>query len=178
MFRFLSLRAAGKAHRQDRARQEGRAAEAGEALALADEMLARRPGQKPWLILRCLALIDLGGTAEAREVFAALARDGFAEIGPELAYRFVPDAVSEICAALGDEASGKILYARLAPHAGRLLGWSLTDLCLARLALLGGDEERARIHLRAAEAFAAGAGLRVHEPALHALDETLRSRGT
>jgi|GEM_PF-1628769 len=190
MFRFLALRAAdteygpdrpheagrshglGGAREADRGRDRGRA---GEALALADEMLARRPGQKPWRVLRCLALIDLGRTAEARATFAELSRDGFAEIGPELAYRFVPDAVSEICVALGDEAAGRILYGRLAPHAGRLLGWSLTDLCLARLALLGGDEDRAKVHLRAAEAFAAGAGPRVYEPALRALGERLRS---
>lgn len=50
-----------------------------------------------------------------------------------------------------------------------MLGWSLTDLCLARLALLGGDEDRAEAHLRAAGAFAAKAGLRVHEPAIRAL---------
>ncbi|MFF3443415.1 BTAD domain-containing putative transcriptional regulator [Streptosporangium sp. NPDC002721] len=165
VFRFLSLRAAGRPQETD------------EALGLADEMLARRPGQKPWHILRCLALIDLGRTAEARDVFAGLARDGFAAIDPELAYRFVPDAVSEICAALGDRAAGRVLYARLAPHAGRLLGWSPADLCLARLALLDGDGDRARAHLRAAEAFTAGAGLRVHEPALRALAGTLRPPG-
>ncbi|MFI6452868.1 BTAD domain-containing putative transcriptional regulator [Streptosporangium amethystogenes] len=161
-FRFLSLRAEGAA---------------GEALALSDEMLAHRPGQIPWRILRCLALIDLGRTDAAREAFAELAHDGFAALGPELAYRFVPDAVSEICAALGDGVAGKILYRRLAPHAGRLLGWSLTDLCLARLALLGGDEERAGAHLRAAAAFAAGAGPRVYEPAIRALGERSRSPG-
>ncbi|WP_440098805.1 BTAD domain-containing putative transcriptional regulator [Streptosporangium sp. H16] len=180
VFRFLSLRAAGRGHEPDDPHEPGRVHEpgsAGEALALADEVLARRPGQKPWRILRCLALIDLGRTAEARDAFAELARDGFAAVGPELAYRFVPDAVSEICAALGDEAAGRVLYGRLAPHAGRLLGWSLTDLCLARLALLGGDADRARAHLRAAEAFAAGAGLRVYGPALRALGETLRPPG-
>ncbi len=180
VFRFLSLRAAGRSHEPDALHEPGGVHEpgrAGEALALADEMLARRPGQKPWRILRCLALIDLGRTAEARDAFAELARDGFAAIGPELAYRFVPDAVSEICAALGDEAAGSVLYGRLAPHAGRLLGWSLTDLCLARLALLGGDADRARAHLRAAEAFAAGAGLRVYGPALRALGEMLRPPG-
>ncbi|MEU4538431.1 BTAD domain-containing putative transcriptional regulator [Streptosporangium sp. NPDC023825] len=180
VFRFLSLRAAGGGHEPGDLHEPSGVHEpggAGEALALADEMLARRPGQKPWRILRCLALIDLGRTAEARDVFAGLARDGFAAIGPELAYRFVPDAVSEICAALGDEAAGRVLYGRLAPHAGRLLGWSLTDLCLARLALLGGDADRARAHLRAAEAFAAGAGLRVYGPALRALGERLRPPG-
>ncbi|WP_084195155.1 BTAD domain-containing putative transcriptional regulator [Streptosporangium amethystogenes] len=158
-FRFLELRAEGAA---------------GEALALSDEILAHRPGQIPWRILRCLALIDLGRTDAAREVFAELARDGFAALGPELAYRFVPDAVSEICAALGDGVAGKILYRRLVPHAGRLLGWSLTDLCLARLALLDGDEERAEVHLRAAAAFAAGAGPRVYEPAIRALAHGFR----
>ncbi|GAA3414742.1 hypothetical protein [Streptosporangium vulgare] len=197
VFRFLSLRAAGQGSEPGevqgrdsgevqgrepgggvQGREPGEAGKTGEALALADEMLARRPGQKPWRILRCLALIDLGRTAEARDDFAGLARDGFAAMGPELAYRFVPDAVSEICAALGDEEAGRILYGGLAPHAGRLLGWSLTDLCLARLALLGGDRDLAETHLRAAEAFAAKAGLRVHEPALRALGETLRSTGT
>ncbi|MFI6508338.1 BTAD domain-containing putative transcriptional regulator [Streptosporangium sp. NPDC050855] len=158
-FRFLSLRAAG---------------ESGRALALAEEMLGRRPGQRPWTILRCLALVDLGRTGEAREVLAGLARDGFAAIGPELAYRFVADAVSEICAALGDETAGKVLYGLLAPHAGRLLGWSQADLCLARLALLGGDEERAAAHLGAAETFVARAGLRVYEPAVRALAGRLR----
>ncbi|MGC5012799.1 BTAD domain-containing putative transcriptional regulator [Streptosporangium sp. DT93] len=153
-FRFLSLRAGG---------------EAGPALALAEEMLARRPGQRPWTILRCLALIDLGRTGEAREVLGVLARDGFAAIGPELAYRFVADAVSEICAALGDEAAGEVLYGLLAPHAGRLLGWSQADLCLGRLALLGGDEGRAASHLRAAATFVARAGLGVYEPAVRAL---------
>ncbi|MFC7644680.1 hypothetical protein ACFQX6_31320 [Streptosporangium lutulentum] len=138
-------------------------------------MLTRRPGQRPWQILRCLALIDLARPDEARAVFARLSRDDFAEIGPDLAYRFVPDAVSEICAALGDVAAGRVLYGRLAPNAGRLLGWSVTDLCLARLALLDGDE-RAPAHLRAAEAFVGEAGLRVYEPALRALADFHVSR--
>lgn len=131
-------------------------------------MLAHRPGQRPWQILRCLALIDLARVDEARTVFAGLARDDFAPIGPDLAYRFVPDAVSEICVALGDVAAGRVLYDRLAPNAGRSLGWSVTDLCLARLALLNGDE-RAPAHLRAAAAFVGEAGLRVYEPALRSL---------
>ncbi|MDP9846237.1 BTAD domain-containing putative transcriptional regulator [Streptosporangium lutulentum] len=160
LFRFLALRAENAP---------------GEALALADEMLTRRPGQRPWQILRCLALIDLARPDEARAVFARLSRDDFAEIGPDLAYRFVPDAVSEICAALGDVAAGRVLYGRLAPNAGRLLGWSVTDLCLARLALLDGDE-RAPAHLRAAEAFVGEAGLRVYEPALRALADFHVSR--
>ncbi|GAA2866178.1 BTAD domain-containing putative transcriptional regulator [Streptosporangium fragile] len=161
-FRFLRLRADGRA---------------GEALTLAEEMLAHRPGQRPWRILRCLALLDLGRAGEVRAVFAELAGDDFAPIIPDLAYRFMPDAVSEICAALGDKAAGKTLYAGLTPNAGRLLGWSLTDLCLARLALLGGDRDRAAAHLRAAEEFAGRAGTRVYDPALRALAERLRDGG-
>ncbi|MDP9862505.1 MULTISPECIES: BTAD domain-containing putative transcriptional regulator [Streptosporangium] len=154
VLRFLALRARGAA---------------GEALTLADKTLAQRPGQRPWQILRCLALIDLGRADEARVVFAEISRDGFALIEPDLAYRFVPDAVSELCAALGDVAAGWALYGRLAPNAGRLLGWSVTDLCLARLALLDGDRERAGAHLRAAEDFVRRAGTEVYRPALRDL---------
>ncbi|MEV7005902.1 BTAD domain-containing putative transcriptional regulator [Streptosporangium sp. NPDC051022] len=154
VFRFLALRARGAAD---------------EALAVAGEMLDRRPGQRPWQILRCLALIDLGRAGEARAVFADLAGDGFAAVGPDLPYRFVPDALSEICAALGETAAGRILYRLLAPNAGRLLGWSVTDLCLGRLALLEGDAGRASAHLRAAEEFVGRAGLARYEPALREL---------
>ncbi|MEV8631109.1 BTAD domain-containing putative transcriptional regulator [Streptosporangium sp. NPDC051023] len=154
VFRFLALRARGAA---------------AEALAVADEMLGLRPGQRPWQILRCLALIDLGRADEARAVFAGLARDGFAPVGPDLPYRFVPDALSEICAALGEAEAGRVLYRMLAPNAGRLLGWSVTDLCLARLALLDGDAEHANAHLRAARDFADRAGLSLYEPTLREL---------
>ncbi|GAA3154608.1 hypothetical protein GCM10010466_51950 [Planomonospora alba] len=156
--RFLALRA------------DGRAAE---ALALAEEVLARRAGQRPWQVLRCLALTDLGREGEARSGLAALARDGFAGLLPDLGYRAVPDAVSELCAELGDEDAGRVLARHLAPHAGRLLGWSVADLCLARLALLLGDRERAAGHLRAAEEFVRRAGTRVHEPALRRLRERI-----
>ncbi|GGL07448.1 BTAD domain-containing putative transcriptional regulator [Planomonospora parontospora] len=152
--RFLALRAGGRP---------------AEALALADETLGSRPGQRPWRVLRCLALTDLGRAAEARADFAGLARDGFAELLPDLGYRFVADAAGELCAALGEVEAGGALADRLAPHAGRLLGWSVTDLCLARLALLRGDRDRAGEHLRAAEAFVRRSGVRVHEPALREL---------
>ncbi|GAT65347.1 transcriptional regulator [Planomonospora sphaerica] len=152
--RFLDLRAGGRP---------------AEALALADETLGARPGQRPWRLLRCLALTDLGRVEEARADFAGLARGGFAELLPDLGYRFVADAVCELCAALGEAEAGEVLAGHLAPHAGRLLGWSVTDLCLARLALLHGDRDRAGEHLRAAEAFVRRAGVRVHEPALREL---------
>ncbi|MEV4242484.1 BTAD domain-containing putative transcriptional regulator [Streptosporangium canum] len=162
VLRFFALRARGAA---------------GEALALADETLDRLPGQWSWRILRCLALIDLGGTDEARAVFAGLARDVSAPVGPDLAYRFVADALSEICLTLGGVAAGRTLYGRLAPSAGRLLGWSVTDLCLGRLALLDGDRERAEAHLRAAEAFVRRSGAEVYGPALRDLRTRLPAQG-
>ncbi|MFF4411132.1 BTAD domain-containing putative transcriptional regulator [Streptosporangium sp. NPDC001559] len=158
VFRFLALRAQG---------------DAGGALAVADEMLALRPGQRPWLTLRCLALIDLGETERARAVFAVLADDGFAAAGPDLAYRFVPDALSEACAALGERAAGRVLYGLLAPNAGRLLGWSVTDLCLGRLALLDGDVRGAHDHLGAARDLVTRARLTRYEPALRDLEARL-----
>ncbi|GAA3428589.1 hypothetical protein GCM10018953_57720 [Streptosporangium nondiastaticum] len=158
VFRFLALRGRG---------------EPAAALAVADEMLALRPGQWPWLLLRCLALADLGRTGEAREVFAGLARDGFAVLGPGLAHRFTADAAAELCLALGEADAGRDLYGRLAPDAGRLVGWSVADLCLARLALLAGDRERAGAHLRAAGEFVAAAGLRGYGPALRVLRDRL-----
>ncbi|GGS61136.1 ATPase AAA [Planobispora rosea] len=167
-FRFLALR------------REGRAAE---ALALAEEILALRPGQRPWRILRCLALTDLGRSegarpgkawvGEARAEFAGFARDGFAEILPDLSYRFVADALGEICSVLGDVEAGRVLYGHLAPEAGRLLGWSVADLCMARLALLDGDRKRAGEHLRAAQGFVRRAGVRAYDLALDALAEEL-----
>ncbi|GIH89998.1 BTAD domain-containing putative transcriptional regulator [Planobispora siamensis] len=155
-FRFLALRAGGRP---------------AEALDLAEEILRARPEQRPWRILRCLALIDAGRADRARAGFAELSRDGFAGILPDLAYRFVADALSEICARLGDVAAGRVLYGHLTPGAGRLLGWSVADLCLTRLALLDGDGERAALHLRAAGEFVRRAGLRVYEPALEELEK-------
>ncbi|MEU9831036.1 BTAD domain-containing putative transcriptional regulator [Streptosporangium sp. NPDC048047] len=163
VFRFLALRGRG---------------EPAAALAVADEMLALRPGEWPWLLLRCLALADLGRAGEAREVFAGPARDGFAVLGPGLAYRFAADAAAELCLALGEADAGRDLYGTLAPDAGRLVGWSVADLCLARLALLAGDRERAAAHLRAAGEFIAVAGLRGYEPALRALRARLAVPGS
>ncbi|MFC4057365.1 BTAD domain-containing putative transcriptional regulator [Planomonospora corallina] len=177
MLRFLALRAgdrsaadAGADGPAGDARADGGPAE---ALALAEGVLARRAGQRPWRVLRCLALTDLGRMEEARAEFAVLARDGFAELLPDLGYRAVADALSELCATLGEAEAARVLAGHLAPHAGRLLGWSVTDLCLARLALLIGDREGADRHLRAAEEFTARAGVRVHGPALRRLRERL-----
>ncbi|MBE3014549.1 AAA family ATPase [Microbispora sp. NEAU-D428] len=143
--------------------------DAAAALTLAEEALARRPGQPGWLVLRCAALLDLGRRDEAAEVLAGLARDGFAGMRGDLAYRFVPDLLSEACLALGDTAAAAALHDLLLPHQGRLLGWSVTDLCLARLALARDDREAAGRRLRAALALVRRSGAALYEKPILAL---------
>ncbi|GAA0430560.1 ATPase AAA [Acrocarpospora corrugata] len=104
------------------------------ALAIADDVLKTRPGQPVWTVLRCHALLDLDRHDEAATIFATLAEDGFAAIANDLTYRFVPDSLSRICATLGATQAAEALYTRFTPSAGRLLGWSSADLCLAHLA--------------------------------------------
>ncbi|MCC5574163.1 AAA family ATPase [Microtetraspora sp. AC03309] len=137
--------------------------EAGRALALSEEMLAIRPGQAGWMVLRCAALLDVGRRAEAAGVLADLSRADFAAIEGDLAYRFIPDLLSEACLELGDAAASRALYRRLAPSGGRLLGWSVADLCLGRLALGLGDDEAASRHLRAALDLVARSGAVLYE---------------
>lgn len=103
------------------------------------------------------------------EIFAGLARNGFAHIEGDLAYRFIPDLLSEACFRLASQstappgetaeavgeaaaaaAQAAALYARLVVNEGRLLGWSVTDLCLGRLALARGDRAATGSHLRSA----------------------------
>ncbi|MGI5160531.1 BTAD domain-containing putative transcriptional regulator [Microbispora sp. CA-102843] len=165
----------GRDHAESRARVfrclEARTrGDAAAALALAEEALARRPGGQPgWRVLRCAALLDLGRRDEAVEVLAGLARDGFAGMRGDLAYRFIPDLLSEVCLALGDTAAAAALHDLLLPHQGRLLGWSVTDLCLARLALALDDREDAARRLRAALALVRRSGATLYEKPILAL---------
>ncbi|KAB8183710.1 AAA family ATPase [Microbispora catharanthi] len=139
------------------------------ALALAEEALARRPGQPGWRVLRCAALLDLGRRDEAAEVLAELAHGGFAGMRGDIAYRFIPDLLSEVCLALGDRAAAAALHDLLLPHQGRLLGWSVTDLCLARLALARDDRDAAGPRLRAALALVRRSGVALYEKPILAL---------
>ncbi|WP_432930890.1 BTAD domain-containing putative transcriptional regulator [Microbispora sp. CA-135349] len=143
--------------------------DAAAALTLAEEALARRPGQPGWRVLRCAALLDLGRREEALEVFAGLARDDFAGMRGDFAYRFIPDLLSEACLALRDTAAASALRELLLPHRGRLLGWAVTDLCLARLALARDDRETARRHLRDALALVRRSGATLYEKPILAL---------
>ncbi|GAA1023468.1 ATPase AAA [Acrocarpospora pleiomorpha] len=131
----------------------------GAALAIAEEVLDGGDGQPLWAVLRCQALLDLGRTEEARAIFTALSRDGFAALAEDLTYRFVPGAVSEICRALDDTEAAEALYTSFAPSAGRLLGWSVADQCLARLAETLKRPAAAAQHHSAAREFASRAGL-------------------
>ncbi|WP_169950351.1 BTAD domain-containing putative transcriptional regulator [Microbispora sp. H11081] len=158
VFRCLAARARG---------------DAAAALAVAEEALAGRPGQPAWLVLRCAVLLDLGRREEAAEELAGLAGDGFAGSRGDLAYRFVPDLLSEACLALRDTAAAPVLHdlllPQLLPHRGRLLGWSVADLCLARLALVRDDSDAARDHLRDALALVRGSGAALFEKPILAL---------
>ncbi|MCT9929027.1 AAA family ATPase [Planotetraspora sp. A-T 1434] len=148
LFHCLVLRARGDA--------EG-------ALRLAEEVPGSRQGQAGWRLLRCVALLDLGRRDEAAEVFAGLSADGFAGIEGDLAYRFIPDLLSEVCLELADGPAAEALYARLEPISGRLLGWSVTDLCLGRLALVWGDRDLAADRLRGALGFVRRSGAWLYE---------------
>ncbi|WP_182901131.1 BTAD domain-containing putative transcriptional regulator [Microbispora sp. H10830] len=143
--------------------------DAAAALALAEEALARRPGQPGWRVLRCAALLDLGRRDEAAEVLTELAHDGFAGMRGDIAYRFIPDLLSEVCLALADRAAAAALHDLLLPHQGRLLGWSVTDLCLARLALARDDRDAAGPRLRAALALVRRSGVALYEKPILAL---------
>ncbi|GAA0977888.1 hypothetical protein GCM10009555_039830 [Acrocarpospora macrocephala] len=129
------------------------------ALSIADSVLETRPGQPVWTVLRCHALLDLGRHDEAATIFATLAEDGFTAIASDLTYRFIPDSLSRICATLGDTRAAAALYTRFEPSAGRLLGWSVTDLCLALLAETLNRPAAAAHHHATARTFLTTSGL-------------------
>nr|WP_062335720.1 AfsR/SARP family transcriptional regulator [Herbidospora sakaeratensis] len=113
--------------------------------------------EQMWTVLRCALLLDVGREEESREIFAALSRDGFAVMVGDLAYRIVPDLLTELIVAFGDQEAARALYPHLEVCAGRVLGWAVADRCLARLAdVLGRDSAALR---KSADEFARRAGL-------------------
>ncbi|WP_030451049.1 AfsR/SARP family transcriptional regulator [Herbidospora cretacea] len=113
--------------------------------------------EQMWTILRCALLLDVGREEESREIFAALARDGFAVMVGDLAYRIVPDLLTELIVAFDDREAALALYPHLEVCAGRVLGWAVADRCLARLAdVLGRDSSALR---KSADEFARRAGM-------------------
>lgn len=165
LFRALVLRSCGRA---------------AEALAMADLMPAGRPDDLSRRLVRCLALLDLGAAApdaagahldrrgEVRAVLAELSADGFEAVGHDLYYRFIADALSEICLAVGDPAAARALYDRITLKNG-LFGWSLAELCLGRLAVALGDVALAERHLREGLDFVRSSGALLYEAPVLAL---------
>ncbi|WP_204042384.1 BTAD domain-containing putative transcriptional regulator [Acrocarpospora phusangensis] len=129
------------------------------ALTIADNVLETRPGQPVWTVLRCHTLLDLGRHDEAAAIFTTLAQDGFATIASDLTYRFIPDSLSRICATLRNPQAAEALYTHFHPNSGRLLGWSITDLCLSHLARTLNRPTTATHHLTAAHHFLTTSGL-------------------
>ncbi|MEU9886626.1 BTAD domain-containing putative transcriptional regulator [Sphaerisporangium sp. NPDC051011] len=152
-------------------RSRGRAAD---ALDLAARALADRLDDLSWRLVRCLALLDQGSldlasdTGEVRATLAELAADGYAAVRHDLFYRFVLDALSELCLATGDAAASRALRDRLEGRTG-VIGWSLVELCQGRLALALGDHAAAGRYLRAALDFARRTGATVYEAPARAL---------
>ncbi len=60
-----------------------------------------------WTILRCALLLDVGREEESREIFAGLSRDGFAVMVGDLAYRIVPDLLTELIVAFDDREAAR-----------------------------------------------------------------------
>lgn len=113
--------------------------------------------EQMWTVLRCALLLDVGREEESRQIFAGLARDGFAVMVGDLAYRIVPDVLTELIVAFGDREAAEALYPHLEVCAGRVLGWAVADRCLARLAeVLGRDSATLRA---SADEFARRAGM-------------------
>ncbi|HXQ96580.1 MAG TPA: hypothetical protein VN800_06625, partial [Candidatus Acidoferrales bacterium] len=106
----------GRMHRFLLRREQGRLAEEEGALrASVDEF--------PWYpyfraALACL-LLGLDRVAEARAVFADLARDDFRALYRDCEWLLGVSLASEACVGLGDTASAETLYAQLLPFAGR-----------------------------------------------------------
>ncbi|WP_214106431.1 BTAD domain-containing putative transcriptional regulator [Acrocarpospora catenulata] len=131
----------------------------GATTTLADGAMAALADQPAWTILRCHVLLDLGHIDQARKLFATFSEDGFAGIDGDLTYRFIPDTLTQICHTLADRTAAEALYTRLLPNTGRLLGWSITDLCLSRLAETLNRPADAARHRAAALDFINRAGL-------------------
>jgi tetratricopeptide (TPR) repeat protein len=105
--------------------------------------------------LACL-LLEVGRAPEARAVFEDLARDAFSALYRDNEWLFGMSLASDACAALGDAEAAAVLYAQLAPFAGRHAiahaegSVGAVDRYLGLLALTRGDVPGAIHHLEAA----------------------------
>lgn len=117
----------------------------------------RFPNVPTWRANLALFHAELGRTAEARELLAALADDDFRMLTRPLLGIVSLVLLGETCALLGDAPRARALYDVLAPYAPRtvMVGAGVVclgslDLYLGRLAAAFGGESAARRHLEAA----------------------------
>jgi class 3 adenylate cyclase len=115
-----------------------------------------RPLEANLRCARALGLFDAGRLDEARAEFGRLAADDFRSVPRTVAWLYSFAFLAEVCHALGDAAGARILYARLAPFAGRsitigpVLAFGSADRYLGLLAATMGRVDDAVRHLEAA----------------------------
>jgi tetratricopeptide (TPR) repeat protein len=172
--------AAARSHRFLLRREQGRVAEEEASLRTAAE-------EYPWYPLfrgelACL-LLDVGREADARSVFAELARDDFAAIYPDSEWLFGMCLAGEAGARLGDVPAAEKLYDRLVLYAGRhSIGLAegsmgVVDRYLGLLASTLGRPDDAVNHLADAVRLNDGMGARPWTAhCQHDLAEVLRRR--
>ena len=135
-------------------REQGRLAELTEPL----ERLARGAGPVgvSWRSTLPYILVEAGEPERAREAYEAVAADGFSGLPGSLFHLTGLICLAEACAALGDTDGADALYARLEPHADRLVQtgfsgcWGSVRRFLGVLAATAGRTDEARVHFDAA----------------------------
>jgi tetratricopeptide (TPR) repeat protein len=104
----------------------------------------------------CCMLIDLGRSEEARSVLLDLARNEFQAIYRDSLWLMAISLASEACARLGDSENAGVLYAQVAPFAGRHAfgqgdgSMGAIDRYLGLLSATGNHLDEAAVHLQAA----------------------------
>jgi tetratricopeptide (TPR) repeat protein len=135
-------------------REQGRLAELTEPL----ERLARGPGPVgvSWRSTLPYILVEAGEPERARVAYDAVAADDFSGLPGSLFRLTGLICLAEACAALGDADGAEALYARLEPHADRLVQtgfsgcWGSVRRFLGVLAATAGRPDEARTHFEAA----------------------------
>ncbi len=135
-------------------REQGRLAELTEPL----ERLARAPGPVgvSWRSTLPYILVEAGEPERARVTYDAVAADDFSGLPGSLFRLTGLICLAEACAALGDADGAESLYARLEPHAERLVQtgfsgcWGSVRRFLGVLAATAGRPDDARAHFEAA----------------------------
>ena len=106
----------GRFHRFLMRREQGRLAEEETAVRASVEEFPWYPLHRA--ALACL-LVDLGRTDEAHAVVHELGRDEFAMLYRDNEWLLGASLAAEACASVGDASGAQVLYAQMAPYAGR-----------------------------------------------------------